>query len=320
MLRREFLNGALAAGLVAGTAPAARALRAEGAPGRRGEAAASGAPAPEPASGERGPYLRAGICCYSYRKALAAGQLTYEEIIARAVDWELDTVDLTVYWLPQPDGGYHQRLRRYAYRNGMHWSGIAVRTAFTGATPADRARQLADAKRWVDYADAVGASHVRIFGGPLPKGWSEAQAIPFVTEGMAQLAAYAGERGITLGVENDFGVTQTADQVLRYVRAVNSPWLGVNADSFNSPIDSAAQFARCLPYATHVHLKTQVHDAQGRLRPADWNHLFALIEAAGYRGSVSLEYEGNDAAADVPRYARKLSAMVRAANLRRRAA
>lgn len=307
MQRREFLQGALAAGLLApGGLAAAGELRAATTGGRQ---AADASP--------RRAYLRSGICCYSYRKELAAKRLTYEQIIDRAVDWELDTVDLTVYWLPKEDRGYHQRLRRYAYRNGIHWSGIAVRTAFTGATAEKRARQLADAQHWVDFADEMGASHVRIFGGPLPKGWSEAQAIPFVTEALAKLAEYAGGRGITLGVENDFGVTQTAEQVLHYVRAVNSPWLGVNADSFNSPIDSVAQFARCLPYATHVHLKTQVHDATGQVQPADWGHLFELMEKAGYRGSVSLEYERDQAEAEVPGYARKLAAMARQHNARR---
>ncbi|MGH9535865.1 MAG: sugar phosphate isomerase/epimerase family protein [Terriglobales bacterium] len=300
MRRRAFLYSASAALLAAPVARAAAAV-----------------PSGYPPSGQRSAYLRSGICCYSYRQALAAGRLTYEQVIDRAVDWALDTVDLTVYWLPRPDRGYHQRLRRHAYRNGIHWSGIAVRTAFTGATAEARAQQLAAAQRWVDFADAMGASHVRIFGGGLPPGWSEAQARPYVAEGMARLAEYSGQRGILLGIENDFGVTRTADQVLHYIRAVNSPWLGANADSFNSPVDSVAQFARLLPHATHIHLKTQIHDAAGHVRPADWSHILTLIQQAGYRGSVSLEYEGKHAQTDVPRYARRLSTMIRADNSRR---
>lgn len=300
MRRREFLQTGVAAGL------AGRAAWAEGFVQASGEA---------PGAPSRAPHFLAGLCCYSFRQALAARQMTYEQVIDLALEWKLDTVDLTVYWLPKEDRGYHQQLRRYAYRNGIHWSGIAVRTAFTGATGDERARQLADAQHWVDFADAVGASHVRIFGGGLSKNWSEAQAIPYVTEAMARLAEYAGARGITLGVENDFGVTQTADQVLRYVRAVNSPWLGINADTYNSPKDSVAQFGRCLPYATHVHLKTQIHDAEGRVQPADWPSLFAMMRQAGYRGSVSLEYEAaEDARTGVPRYARRLSEMVAQAN------
>ncbi|MHB8734753.1 MAG: sugar phosphate isomerase/epimerase family protein [Terriglobales bacterium] len=302
MHRRDFVRVGLKLGGVALMAP--RAIS---------EPVAAVPDAATPA-GPRSARLLAGICCYSYRAALTARTMTYEDIIRQAAEIGLDTVDLTVYWLPE-DAGYLRRQRQFAYRNAIHWSGLAARTSFTAVTADGRAREMQDARRWVDLTGAMGASHLGIFGGVLPPGRREEDVIPQVVEGMAQLAEYAGGQGITLGIENDFGVTTTADQVLHYVQAVHSPWLGINDDCFNYPRDSYASFERCLPYATHIHLKSQVHDAAGQVQPADWPRLFAMMQHAGYRGSVSLEYEAAaDPAMEIPRLARTLVTMVREFN------
>jgi len=308
MQRREFIDGGLKLGT--GLKLGGLAMAAPRAAATAGSAAAPGATS----ASARSARLLAGICCYSYRAALTARTMTYEDIIRQAAEIGLDTVDLTVYWLPE-DAGYRRRLRQFAYRHAIHWSGLAARTSFTAATAEGRARELQDARRWVDATNAMGASHLRIFGGVVPPGRAEAEVIPQVVDGMAQLAEYAGGQGITLGIENDFGVTTTADQVQHYVQAVHSPWLGINDDCFNYPRDSYASFERCLPYATHIHLKSQVHDAAGQVQPADWPRLFAMMQHAGYRGSVSLEYEAAaDPAMEIPRLARTLVTMVREFN------
>jgi sugar phosphate isomerase/epimerase len=256
-------------------------------------------------------HFQAGICCYSYREALGKKQMTYDDVIQQAVAMNLQTVDLTVYWLKRDDHDEIRQLRRSLYHNGLHWSGIAAHIEFTGETADARQKQLEDGKRWVDFANEVGASHVRIFGGNKPKNMSEEQIRPYVVEGMKSLADYSGQAGILLGIENDYGVTQKSDQVLYYVKAVNSPWLGLNVDTYNSPEDSYVVVERLMPYATHVHMKQGGHDAQGREVPTDWSRLFKLFQAAGYRGSVSLEYEGKEKPEEaIPRLGRELSRLV----------
>jgi sugar phosphate isomerase/epimerase len=251
--------------------------------------------------------LLPGVCCYSYRDLLHSGRMTYSDVIDRAVAMGLDTVDLTVYWLNAKDHAAVHDLAKYAYRNGIHWSGIAVRTDFTGLTADERARQLDDAKRWVDFAVLAGAPHMRIFGGGLPRGAREQDLIPRVADGMHALADYAGNNGILLGIENDFGVTASPEQVLHYIKTVNSPWLGANLDTYNSRADSYEVIAMLLPYATHIHLKPDAHDAQGRVVPLDLPRALRQIVAGGYRGSISIEYElTEDPVAGVAAFAQKL--------------
>jgi hypothetical protein len=60
-----------------------------------------------------------------------------------------------------------------------------------------------------------------------------------------------------------------------------------------------------------VHLKTAVGDENGTKVPADWNRLLGILNKAGYKGFVGLEYESNDASAKVPGYCAELRALVR---------
>jgi hypothetical protein len=66
-----------------------------------------------------------------------------------------------------------------------------------------------------------------------------------------------------------------------------------------------------LPYATSVHLKTSVTDAESKKEKADWKRLLTMLGGAGYKGYVGLEYEENDAAAQVPLLLRELKALTR---------
>src|SRR4249920_586699 len=54
--------------------------------------------APRPGSGQA--RFRTGLVAYSYRQALQAKTMTYEDLIRIAVDTGTDGIDMTVYWLP----------------------------------------------------------------------------------------------------------------------------------------------------------------------------------------------------------------------------
>src|SRR5882672_3404731 len=85
MNRRSFLTTAGTA-VVAAAVPDARAWQAP--PGK----------APRPGSGQA--RFRTGLVAYSYRQALQAKTMTYEDLIRIAVDTGTDGIDMTVYWLP----------------------------------------------------------------------------------------------------------------------------------------------------------------------------------------------------------------------------
>jgi L-ribulose-5-phosphate 3-epimerase len=256
-------------------------------------------------------HLRAGLVAYSYRRALADKSLHYDDLIRMVAEWGLDGLDCTVYWFPDTSSDYLASLRKAAFKNGVQIYNAGVRVSLCQPSPELQLEQFENIKKWVDVADRLGASHIRVFGGQVPKGATEAQAVAWAVEVMKRGAEYAGGRGITLGVEDDGGLTTAAGPTIEIVRQTASPWAGINADSGNLRVDGYAGFASMLPYATSVHLKTTIVGDTGQKEKADWNRLLTMIGKSGYRGYVGLEYEADNAAAEVPRLVADLRAAVR---------
>ena len=255
--------------------------------------------------------FRSGLVAYSYRKDLAAKTMTYDDLIRRIADWGIDGLDCTVYWFPDTSAEYLASLRKTAFKNGVQIYNAGVRVQLAQPTPDLQRAELENIKKWVDVADRIGASHVRVFGGNVPKGASEQQAIAWAAEVLKLGAEYAGSKGITLGVENDYGLTMAAGPTAEIVKQAASPWAGVNADTGNLRTDGYKQLEILLPYVTSVHLKSHVSAPDGKKEPADRSRLLTILGNAGYKGYVGLEYEGADAEIEVPRLAADLRTVVR---------
>jgi len=235
--------------------------------------------------------LRAGLVAYSFRKAMEAKTLSYEDLIRYTADHGLEGIDTTVYWFPDTSDRYLAKLRNTAYKNGVHLYSAAARVRLCQPTEELRAAEVENAKKWIDVAEKLGAGHVRVFGGTIPKGATEAQAIPWAVEVLKRAADYAGTKGIMLGVEDDGGLTTTAEPTVELVKRAASPWAGINVDTHNFPKNGYEQTALCLPYAVNVHFKPHIALADGSRVKADWDRLAGMFANAGYRGYLSIEYE-----------------------------
>ena len=265
-----------------------------------------------PAQSEPKGHLRAGLVAYSFRTQLEAKTLTYEALIRYVSELGLDGLDTTVYWFPDTSDHFLATLRRTAYKNGVSLYSIATRVRLCQPTAELRGAEVETAKTWIDAAVKIGATHMRVFGGKVPAGASEAQAIGWAVEVLKRSAEYAGKRGIILGVEDDGGLTTTAEPTVEIVKQADSPWVGINLDTGNFPRNSYAQVEMCLPYAVAVHLKRNVKNAAGAVEPADWDRLAGMFVKAGYKGYLSLEYEEKDSAdTAVPPLAAELRRVVR---------
>lgn len=146
--------------------------------------------------------LFVGCCALSYRKYLDMGAMTMEDFFRKAVELGVHGVDVTTYWLKSTDPEYLTALRHLAFKNGMPFSGAAIRTEMCQADTTKRAEEVRKIQQWVDAAQLLGASHLRVFGGELPKDATEQQGIEWVGETMKSACDYSGKRGITLGIED----------------------------------------------------------------------------------------------------------------------
>lgn len=245
--------------------------------------------------------LRPGIVAYSFRKQFERKSMTYDDLIHVAADSGLDGIDTTVYWFPDTSASFLASLRKTAYKNSIQLYSLACRVRLCQPTPELQEKEVAECGKWVDAAERVGAGHLRVFGGPVPKGASEEQAIGWAAEVLKRSAEYAGSKGITLGVEDDGGLTTTAEPTVEIVKRADSPFAGINLDTGNFPRNGYSQVALCLPYATSVHFKVNISDENGNKQKADWARLADMFRSSGYKGYLSLEYEeAGDATTAVP--------------------
>lgn len=237
------------------------------------------------------PRLLSGCCAYSYKKYLESGKMTMEEFILKAVDMGINGVDMTTYYLKSTDPAYLVSLRHLAFKNGLPFSGVAAGTEMCQADPAKRAAAVQEIKNWVDVTERLGASHLRVFGGLVPKAATEEQGIQWVVETMKPACDYAALKGITLGIESHGGITSRAITILEILRRVNSPFAGCNLDITHFLEDEYAQIEMCVPYATHTHIRD--HFDRGA-QPIDLDRVWQIFSKAGYKGYTSAEYEGEE--------------------------
>jgi L-ribulose-5-phosphate 3-epimerase len=286
MDRRSFLTTAGAA-VVSATVPDARTPQAP-----RGKAR-----------------FRTGLVAYSYRQALEAKTMTYEDLIRIAVETGTDGIDMTVYWLPATTDDYLLPLRRLAYTNRVEIYSIGTRVRLAQPTDELRQQQLNELRKWLDVAQKVGATHVRVFGGAKPDGATLDQAVGFAAETLKRGAEYAGARGLILGVEDDGGITDFAKETIEIVKRADSPWAGMNLDIGNfRPPAVYDQIEMSIPYAVSTHVKTEVALDDGKTRaPADWDRVFKMFASHAFRGYMGLEYEAaGDPATTIPGHLRRL--------------
>ena len=255
--------------------------------------------------------LHAGVVAYSFRKQLASHTMTYDDLIHLASDCGLDGIDTTAYWFPDQSSAFLGGLRTTAYRNGIQLYSLGVRIRLCQPTPALQAAEVENCKKWVDIAERIGAGHVRVFGGTAPKGASEQQAIAWAVEVLKHCAEYSAGKGIIIGVEDDGGLTTTAEPTVAIVKQADTPFAGINLDTGNFPENGYAQVALAIPYATNVHFKVQISDQNGNKIRADWPRLAAMFRSGGYKGFLSLEYEeAGDAKTAVPPLLAELTRVV----------
>jgi len=257
--------------------------------------------------------LRNAICAYSYRDELKNKTLTYADLVRIAVETGSDGLDLTVYWMPEdtPDS-FLLPLRRLAYKNAVEIYSISIRSDLCRPTSELQDKEVAWVKKWVDVAGKLGAGHIRVFGGAVPKGSTEDQAAGFATEVLKRAAEYAGAKGVILGLENHGGITEKAARIIQIVKQVDSPWVGINLDTGNFRSDAFPQIEMCIPRAVNVQVKAEMRREDGTRGPADWDRIVQMLVSGGYRGYLALEYEAKESAVTaVPRLTRQLGEIIR---------
>jgi sugar phosphate isomerase/epimerase len=239
--------------------------------------------------------LRPALCAYSFRQDLQSGKLKYTDLVRIAAEHDLDGLDLTVYWFPHTENSFLIPLRRAAYNSGIELYSISIRTILTRPQGDIRNTALEEIKRWVDVAAKLGAGHIRVFGGPVPADMNENVALGWVVEMLDAASSYSSQAGIILGLENHGGITDKAENIVKIVKQVNNPFVGINLDTANFRTRIYEQIEMIAPHAVNVQVKAMVRDENGPA-PSDWDRVAKMLVKNNYRGYLALEYEEKEEA------------------------
>jgi len=232
--------------------------------------------------------------------------MSLEQFVDTCVEMGLDGVELTSYYFSSTDRAALNALKRHCFLRGMHVLATAVGSNFTQADEAKRREHVRMTKDWIDHSVVLGAPCIRVFAGPIAEGVTEDQAFGWAVECIQECVVHAEPRGVAVALENHGGVTSTAAQVEKFLDRIDSPWFGVNLDFGNFRLDPYAEFARIAPrtITTHAKLTSRFGDDHGEV---DYRRVRKIMEDAGYRGYISIEYEEKeDPATGVPEFARHL--------------
>lgn len=276
----------------------------------------------EPFNRGGSPRLGLSLAAYSFRDffkdqknkpANPGAKLDILGFIDYCADHGCAGAELTSYYFPKDlDETFLRRVRRHAFLRGLAISGTSVGNNF--ALPKGEARdsEIAEVKRWIDYAAVMGAPHIRIFAGAA-KAISDAEARAMCISAIEECCDYAGTKGIFLGLENHGGIVAKADGMLEIIKAVKSPWFGVNLDTGNfHSEDPYAEFAQIAPYAVNVQVKSEIQRAGAKtMEKADLARVAKILRDANYQGWVALEYEAKeDPFTAVPRLLAELGGLL----------
>jgi sugar phosphate isomerase/epimerase len=136
--------------------------------------------------------------------------------------------------------------------------------------PAQRRKELADARRFIDLAAALGAPYVRVFGGqaesdksPVPSDGTKVR----VAAGLRELGNYAGPHQVTVIIESHDQFTSSAT-LKDVLRSADSEHVGLLWDAHHtfatSNEDPDFTVRQLGPWIRHTHLKDSIGSGEDR--------------------------------------------------------
>jgi L-ribulose-5-phosphate 3-epimerase len=268
--------------------------------------------------------MKLACSSWSFEQVIAAGQMDQREWLRFcAQDLTLDGVELLDRHFPATDVAYLRQIKKLCADLYLTICAASVSNDFGRLEAGERQQEVERVKAWVDIAHFLGAPVLRVLAGwvPAEQRREQRRGLPGLlgrllrrrdglrrrlwaemVSCLRECSVYAKEKGVVLGIENHDGdgLVATADDVERCLRQVGSPWLRLALDT--GDYGDLPSIERTLPHAVHVHAKLYDVDEEGRDRRLEWDRIMPILVAGGYRGFLSIEYEGaEDPRAALPR-------------------
>ncbi len=231
-------------------------------------------------------------------------------MIEHAAAIGFDGVEILHRQMVDESPAYVTKLKRMAFERGLALPMLSIHQDFVFPEAVERDKNIAHTVGCVELAARLGIPCVRLNSGrwktiksfddlmkvkgdePAIAGYSEQNAIDWCVESIRKCLPVCEREGITLALENHWGLTTNIETLLKIHKAVASPWLGINLDTGNYPGDPYAGIAKLAPQATIVQAKTYYGGGEWYTLDLDYPRIAKILKGAGFKGWVSLEMEG----------------------------
>jgi sugar phosphate isomerase/epimerase len=255
-----------------------------------------------------------GVSTYSFWRFKDDSKLSVEQCIDEASRMGFDGVELLLMQMEEEakDPAAVQRIKQRAFVNGLDLCGFSTHQGFVSPDEAKRKENVALTIKQIELAYALGIPTMRINTGrwgtskdfdelmanrgiePTLPGYTDEDGFGWVINAIEKVLPTAEKCGVTLGLENHWGLGRTAAGVLRIINAIKSPWLRCTLDTGNFLEDQYDQFNALADQAVLVQAKTYFGGGLWYSLNIDYARVAAILRRHKSRGYVSLEFEGHE--------------------------
>jgi sugar phosphate isomerase/epimerase len=255
---------------------------------------------------------RIAVSTYSYWQFRHEDLRKIETCIDMAAEMGFDGVEILHRQMQDESNGYLQQLKRRAFLNGLDLCGFSTHQTFLSPDAAVRQKNVDHTIRCIEIAYQLGIPTIRVNTGtwgtsknfdelmknrgiePPIEGCTEDDGFKWAIDGLGRCLKAAERCGVTMGLENHWGLGRTPDGVLRVVDAIDSPWLRVTVDTGNFLEDPYEKLEKIAGKAVLVQAKTYYGGGTWYTLDLDYRRIADMLNKHGYRGYISLEFEGKE--------------------------
>ena len=252
-----------------------------------------------------------GVSTYSFWQFNGPKEDTpIEFCIDEAARMGFDGIELLLVQMTSEEKSYLNQLKKRAFHAGLDLMGFSTHQGFLSPDPAKRQENIDKTIHQIELAYQLGIPTMRLNTGrwgtsksfddlmsnrgiePSLEGYTDDDGFKWVIDAIATCIPKAEECGVVLGLENHWGLGRTAEGVQRIVSAIDSPWLMVTLDTGNFLEDPYEQLESLASQTILMQAKTYYGEGKWYTLDLDYPRIGEIMRAAGYRGYISLEFEG----------------------------
>ncbi len=261
------------------------------------------------------PTLRLGTSTYSYWH-FTPEVTPIETVLTAAHELGLHGIEILHRQLASEENSYVQGLKRRAFQLGLDVYNLSIHQDFVWESAEERQQHIDHTVRCIELANSMGIGSIRVNSGGwrkkgsfdeliAAKGWVEpwdgytkGDGFRWCVDAIHACLPHAERHGVMLLLENHWGLTTFAADMIHLLETVDSPWFKAILDmgNFIFEPDMYAAMAQLAPYVWLAHAKTYPGGGTWYTLDLDYARIFRMLLNAGFSGYVSIEMEGAEAA------------------------